>query len=439
VIKEAEWQALWQKLSAEERKTLLHLDANEYLLDENNDRLPMETGTNSVEFKPGTSKTNFYRKTTHGLIPNGGVPDTATKYVLAFGLGLHDDKGDAARAVLEKAGYLRQEISVTSGNVKVNGSRVEITLPEELPDGRQFEANVSANAFADAAGNGAEKIDGWHFWSQGIAEPVIRVNRASYKGENPFTTPSQTLPFVDVPVRIDCETPGAVITYGILVNGKRNETGDWIATGTSGTVSITSIANATASELTGIDAKTPYTLNSTFYAGDGGGVGANGFYQVSSETDSALKKARKDYNKAKSSRVAGSVTLEAEGYEGVFKTVMMMMNNGTSSGTQDISRFRIDGSDGAAKVIISGFPFHGMPENSDDYGLDAYRILNTSTSCYHFLWLSWEIVSPWYQSARCYKPSDASKGNSSGNNQNPTSAKAGYGDLMFNPDTKRWP
>jgi hypothetical protein len=402
----------------------------------------METGTNGVEFKPGTSETNFYRKTTHGLILNGGaaVPDTATKYVLAFGLGLHDDEGDAARAVLEKAGYMGMEICVTSGNVKVSGSEVEITLPEALPDGRQFEVIVSANAFADAAGNGAEGIDGWHIWSQGIAEPVIRVNRASYKGENPFNPSHQTIPFVDVPVRVDCETPGAVITYGILA--KESAIKDWSDTGSAITdwvdpkkaIVTDVISDATASELTGVDAATPYMPNSLFYAGDKKGVGVNSFYPALNDTDTALRRARKDYIKAKAVRATSGGALESVGYEGVFKTVAMMKNKTATK----ISRFRIDGSDGVAKVITSGFPFHGMPENSDDYGLDAYRIQNTTTSYYHFLWLSWEIVSTWYQGARCYSDGEKGGGNSGGNNQNPASFQAGYGALMFNYDTRRW-
>jgi hypothetical protein len=79
--------------------------------------------------------TNNYKRTTHGLKVSGSyyVPDTDTKYVLNFDLGIDGTTGPTAnvRGALEAAGYLRQEIEVVSTDQVGTTGAAQITLPPE--------------------------------------------------------------------------------------------------------------------------------------------------------------------------------------------------------------------------------------------------------------------------------------------------------------------
>ena len=174
---------------------------------------------------------NSYIHTTHGLVSGTGGfvrPDTSGKWVLAFDRNLDNA---SLREVFNAAMWKWQKISVTSGSVVISGSTVTITLPQPLDKGRIWEINIDAGAFRDAAGNESTAVStsttnynnaaGYRFWSKGTENPVIRVDRYSH-GENFHGHPQSfrgdwnTMPKIDTKVRIDCETPGAVIRYDAI-------------------------------------------------------------------------------------------------------------------------------------------------------------------------------------------------------------------------------
>jgi hypothetical protein len=230
------------------------------------------------------------------------IPDTATKWVLAYQYSIHNAAGSQEtptrtangygkanvdanvvpniREVLVKTKFRQQEIDVAWSNVVVSGSTVTITLSEPLLKGLQWELSYPEGTFTDQAGNRAAAIgtNAYTFWSEGVQKPVIRVNRKSYDARTYDTNPGWHTPrpsnqdhsgsytyaapaantgwgitdFNTVDYRIESETPGASISYGVTElsnstttgtgNGAFNAvsvTGNW----TGNVPNVTAVAN----------------------------------------------------------------------------------------------------------------------------------------------------------------------------------------------------
>jgi hypothetical protein len=175
---------------------------------------------------------NFYKYTTHGLNESASGtgtasvrPDLTGKYVLDFRHDLYEGV-DRLRTVFNAAHWNWQIIPVTNTTyVTVSGDTVTVKLTKALDDGRIWEVIIDRGAFRDNAGNDSVALNpgSYRFWSRNTAKPVIRVDRYSsgehYQGN--FNTNLNLLdswgtanrPKIDTRVRIDCETPGAQITY----------------------------------------------------------------------------------------------------------------------------------------------------------------------------------------------------------------------------------
>jgi len=184
---------------------------------------------------------NLYRKNTQGIVNQDTYvrPDTSTKMVLDFTTDLYEGTNATnLREIFDAAEWKWQKISVTSSYVTVNNNKVTVNFPQSLDPGRIWEVLIDSGAFQDAAGNQSEEVkhgtgnkgsskisDYYRFWTEGTAVPVIRVDRVSYDARNMLDNKTlgfvdannvPTRPPVDMRVRIDCETPGASITYGVI-------------------------------------------------------------------------------------------------------------------------------------------------------------------------------------------------------------------------------
>lgn len=186
-----------------------------------------------------------YRKITHGLkLSNDGtkyIPDDSTKYVLAYELGLYDDREDSTaelsdgtlkkdnkgkvlqnqlntfnasvsdiRSALESVDYHQHKVDVASDNIKIEGNIVTIQFNEEIEDGREWELIIPKTAFRDNAENfyrgmnlnkysgtstktvteiqqnpeyestATTLSDQYSVWSDKVAQPVVRVDRYTH-------------------------------------------------------------------------------------------------------------------------------------------------------------------------------------------------------------------------------------------------------------------
>jgi hypothetical protein len=441
VLSEAEFNSVYRSalIDAEDQRTLYTVDGRGVPLERDGTAFgPNQEYSNPSNTAGLFPRTNFYSLTTHGLKAEGTnqIPDLTSKYVLNYQFANYDQSDyDAAwgganqgngttdsiaylRAVFNKAEYDWYRVDVNAqGIVTYEGTtgdftrnKASITLPAELPAGRQWEVMIKPGSFRDRAGNlqakvgwegdtGVEASHVWHFWSRGAATPTIRVNRVSYNGENPqpsAVAATQTAPPNDTPVRIDSQTPGAVLNYGILNEDSEAPTYNAANGYFNGTADIAKDAgkndDAAATDLSGITIGTGYTA--PFYAGSGT---ANGTNNVNRYT------ARKDYVAATAApgwTMPGwdTGTMQQRAYEGVFRTVVMLK---APTGGGNILGWKISGSDKGWINGIAGFPFYEVENTSEYYGAQTYRVNYTndnsidSGTVFGFLWVSWEIVSDW--------------------------------------------
>jgi hypothetical protein len=202
------------------------------------------------------------------------VPDTSVKWVLRYGEAINTSNAAVIgiRNALKAAKFRWQEIDVAWSQVNVSGSTVTITLTEPLLQGLRWTLSYAAGTFTDNAGNLApiQEDDSYTFWSQGVRPAVIRVDRKSYDARTAnyhrpvdITTNNDSRNFAyaeptgdwaitafnTVAYRIETETPGATITYG--VTGRNNSLAASYPSGpynsviiNAGTTNITT-ANAT--------------------------------------------------------------------------------------------------------------------------------------------------------------------------------------------------
>jgi hypothetical protein len=363
-----------------------------------------------------TQKTTFenrlntnYTKTTHGLSKNAngtyasGAPDTDTKYVLNFNQGLNNAD---LRAAFDAAEYQWQRIEVVSPQVTRGAVNPDGTHPitvdlNKLADGRQWSVGLQGGTFRDEAGN---TFAGWQwndtgagswnwnngtrrFWSDKVAEPVIRVNRVS--NNSPTVAPVRNTDF-----RIDCETPSATINYGwwnkgaavipnttaggdgaVDPNNPTTTGGQYVARSVEVTGARdpnSNIANATATELNAI------TIGSGNNGGSVTGVTAVPATTVPARKvgdDDSLYTASKDYIAAAATR--SGLADSAKGYEGAFKTVLVYRNPPTENGNANRRYVKIEAVDQRnGAVTTSGFPM----SYNDMSGQSSKHLYNASDS-----------------------------------------------------------
>lgn len=396
-----------------------------------------------------------YKKITHGLkVPESEsesepgstlIPDTATKYVLDFQYGLYETNGVVKniRDALESVDYDKHTVEVrdvTLSSETADGAKtiLTITFPDEIEDGQNWELIIPANSFHDAAGNyftgfKAEGDTGsagsFSLWSNKVAKPVVRVDRYSHgmgaKGLNAsgvetsitgWTTNNATTyaansgsnlkPLGYANVRIDCETPGAVITY------KHFNSGTAVYSGTTHNVANPS-SKSSINDISSLD-----------FSDEEKDGQENSKVEISiGETDTDTKRiftARKDYVSAYADKSVDSVSLDTSelGYEGIFKTVLV-----TSLNTNN--QINVEGGTAeGGEPIVSGFPLRDATSDHC-YAKNPYYCGSIDGGPNSFVWISYDLITDW---AYLELSSNYSK----------TYPKASYGQLIYVRNLEHW-
>jgi hypothetical protein len=167
-------------------------------------------------------------------------------------------------------------------------------------------------------------------------------------------------------VRIDCETPGASIMYGLssplIVMANKNETFTTVQTVDNPDIDVVTLTviNPTQSY------SSPITIG-----------------------DESLYTARKDYVAAQATK--SGFTPSTAGYEGVFKSLIIYRLQ------TDKAYFRLEGATiYGSSSHIAGFPLR-INDMTGKYILYAYTGTSEKADYKDFIWISYEIVSVWYQ------------------------------------------
>ena len=388
------------------------------------------TGAERVDARTGIA-VGPYRKITHGLKGTTTLtPDTDTKYVLDFNLGLYEgtttldkyasDGGITAdvaeiRKVFEATGYHQHVIDVKDASVTVEDNVVTIVFAN-IEDGLEWELLIDEGAFIDATGNEFAGLKSGDFtvWSDKVATPVVRVDRYSHgygayepdKNGNLTEIKGYKIPSdkknLDIPagisdtnsgyntkptgyarVRIDCQTPGADIYYKI-VNKSSISTSD-----TKGAIKYSYNDNTEAepTEVEGTSVTFTYHEHNNMFTLSSNGdatktdltftTGGEKYTSFVIVGDGLLTTARKDYVTAYAKKT--NFTSSSNGYEGVFKTVICSANR---DGALNIE----GGTAKGGEANVNGFPVK-----------DATKDIRYSKNMYqdgkNNYWISYEIIS----------------------------------------------
>ena len=166
---------------------------------------------------------DYYVNRCIGTVNNNGVePDREAKWVLKYTYdhGAYETASEAGTCeylwkyfadVEATAGkyvdYNCIRIDVNSGLVKVEGKKVTITPPNDLPEGIMFYINVPQGVFLDRANNKNATSKTCKFETVNAAAPVIRINKLS--GVESGSQPTSTT------FKISSETYNASYHYGL--------------------------------------------------------------------------------------------------------------------------------------------------------------------------------------------------------------------------------
>lgn len=428
VLTAEEFNTICNQLNDAQKKILALRNPDGTLMEDVEDKKRLSSDSNNNYHGTGHC-IGPYKKSMHGL--DGNDPDTSTKFVLDFDIDITDiyeegklkeysigttygnnssytspsDKTTTQniRNALESAGLHQRVLDVTSASVEIDkedSKVVTVTFPaglidktEELPLGREWELVIEEGAFLDLTGNsfGENNQDSKaevkiktnnseFFYSDGVATPVIRVDRYSYGfGIKQSDANGNLTPYIDkdsvkptgyVRVRIDCETSGATISY--TVNSSKQDSGesepDYIDNG----------ANSYISSTTSLSVETvqPYdSSNNCIKLALGSGSYDKSYKGIVTAT------ATKDNFETSSS-----------GKEGVFQTVLLIDNCGRTNLSIRGTTMR------DSEPRIYPFPLRDA-KNGTPYLRRAYKLEN------NYYWVSYEIL---YES--CFSIHSSSNG-----------------------------
>jgi len=393
-----------------------------------------------------------YQQTTHGLKLSGGkyIPDSDTKYMLAFEYDISSQSGtvQALRTVLEALNYHKIESDIstvkspTRSAVQGYSDTQILTISSSdfidgLKNGVEYKIDIPAGAFKDKVGNLSQAFS-LNFWTDKTATPVIRVERTTYDARNDyssgktyspemtevspepsefyrkFTVYNQEPANKQVRVKIDCETPGAAITYVVDESRTAVYDSDEAKRPAKTASQQNNIEDITAAAMNSLSPSVAYSL---FYVGK-----ADDFTT-----------AQKIYIKAKATKAASTgvpaLTDSLPGYEGAFRTTIIYErpNSTVKTATTDSNSTKtllfhatpyIEGNPG-----VAGFPLTQNGENIRNFRIMYYVASNTNPMYYM---LSWEFVT-----AYAIQTNAASY-------QNPADAYGVYGQCLYTYEHQYW-
>ena len=346
------------------------------------------------------------------------VPDISTKYVLKYSLNIDDATGtvESIRNALETLAYHKAEFDIQSLKPSDGGKTLTITITDEdfidcLKNGVEYFLTLTAESVRDAAFNYLAKsksVEGidyaiapasggadpeYKFWIGPVAKPVVRVNRKATNADN-------DKPKGKTDIKIDCETPGATISWGSHMNE---------VTGLTYTFKDDDYSNSEKTELKSSCMPINVTPVDVMRYGDVKDISCssigtvNGTKEIKDAVgDGEMTKASKTYIKAFATKT-GMISSKPE-YEGAFKTMVhyeepkyytVDWNDGgkgkqAGRNTYNGNEFKIFG----AQIPEGGSYTSGWPLTQNGYeNRHQYQIAYKGTTNYNYYWESWQILT----------------------------------------------
>jgi len=332
-----------------------------------------------------------YMQYTNGLDMTGtnAVPDTKTKFVLAYGLNIQDTTANGTvakiRSTLEKLGYHQAEFDVQS--LSGNGTdTLTLTVSDSdfidcLKNGVEYYLTLSAESVRDAAYNYYQTgiaANEYKFWVGPVATPVIRVNRTA-------TNKNDVRPAGKTSIKIDCETPGASIKWG---NHGESTAGKTVINTTENKTTHTLAADYSVENVQKILVE---NLIAT-HAGSNEIADAVGDGNINKETNAYRPTAEKYFIRATAEKSGFGDPVS--GYEGAFKTFLhYYVTKKTNFPNDRLSGcFLVYGAETPEGVSsTAGFPLTQNTNSRDSYQVAYAETVTGGKTVY---WESWQILTP---------------------------------------------
>ena len=392
----------------------------------------------------------------HGLIQSDSkaIPDTRTKYVLDFNLGIKDGQAQLndgtetgtftakvsdIRDVLESIEYHKHKEDIRSEKISISGSNgyeknvLTIEFTDEIQNGIEWELIIPDTCFRDQAGNmfegftleSEDSTKSYSCWSDKVATPVVRLDKYSHGwgadlvnsdgtittitknkvnagGENngsKYTdadtsgTGVKIAPTGYARVRIDCQTPGATIKY------KKYETSS---------VDVNTMKQSYRTKYPGVNMNTD-SNNRNNNKNEVVSTNADIEYATLGERpsdaddykdtyvvigDGKINTARKDYVSAYATK-AGFEDSDA-GFEGIFKTVIYAWD------CHEQPLVIEGGTETGGEPTVASFPVRDGTQDRR-YCKNSYY---NSEDNGHEVWISYDIVCGWKALYMCREHSD---------------------------------
>ena len=321
-----------------------------------------------------SSIASYYESNTLGC-SSTGVADLTEKYVLKFNYGINDSTLTTA---LKGLGAHKAKMSINSSDVSIDssdssGKTLKMDFGNKIPvKGAAYKVTIPANLVYNTLNNGSAASNTYTVILSGIENPVIRIEK---KNEVIEDDGSITQP-INANAKIDCQTPGATITYQ-LANAASNGI-TMVANGNDNVKLQTTVNNETSD----VTQAPSHTLTSY---GTASAPAETCSFPLTAGTNKD-KEGCQIRIRAKASKTGQADTDYV--YEQAMKTVIIFINRGEPSGYK--YRCIRGGDQPQGAVGTPNFPFSW---NTNEY--DKIRTMtgdgNTDGSEYY--WVTWKMTT----------------------------------------------
>lgn len=298
-----------------------------------------------------------------------GVSDLSEKYVLNYEYLMSDT--DLVNA-LKSAGADTVTIPIDSTAIEIGGTSnntliIDVSDAYKLPiKGAEYDIAIPASLVINELNTPNAADNTKTVKAAGVEKPVIRINKSRESINNTTVTQPTT-----ATVKIDCQTPGAIIKYldDSKTSATRTLTTDYLPS--NGTLTVMPKDSATDRTSVPDDTLITNTYSNAFTVGATNNT-TNGYKVLI---------AAKAWN---STQTESSET----SYESAFRTVVIFTDRATMTGYD--YRWIRGGDWTMGGVSTPGFPFSW---DSSEY--DKVRAMTNSTGSTWY-WISWEINTTAY-------------------------------------------
>jgi hypothetical protein len=323
---------------------------------------------------------NYYEPGTNGA-DAAGNPDLSEKYILKYELPDPLPANNAGLiTALNNNGAFKVKISVSSSTVTTNGTSLDVALTGAniLPvKGVSYTVNFDAGLVIGSQGLPVLALTGTGttFSNPGVNQPFIRIHKTKGTLADVAGTLTSTQP-ATAEMKIDCQTPGAAISYSYNLSTQAPNAGKFGLPGETGHPVRPAVTMPT-------DSTTSYTA--AVPLGTGTGILNGLLYGIRAQASSGVYTAQAyevaarsvirfdNINQLKNWEADGNLTAQA------------------AAKARQLHLWLRGGERNSGESLTLGFP---LSWSDDDY--TGARLMTREGTLNNWYWITWEVTSQAY-------------------------------------------